>query len=494
MARMPRRSRMVAAAGVASLLGPIALLASPASAVGDASFDAFANPGETVTVEFPYRAEQYEWVVPEGVTVITVELAAGAGASIVGDEGRRSPGGPGGSILAELTVEPGESLFVLIGAAGRFTGAPGDVVEGTGSAVAFANELVAVVGGGGSSFRCIGLDFCGSGGAGGYSRTSNSPDGLSGSWVDDELFALGLLSPGGGAGTSSAGTPGVRETVFVADSLVVSRDTDGSAPDTPEASARATNGLITLSPRGSAESNRDGRGGTGYFTGGTGSMSGIITGSAEIGLDVSAATAGGGGGSGYLADGVELLELRDNVGDGFATITYTVPEPDVVDTLEPELSLGAATVRAGEQLTLSGRGFEPDRELPVILNSDPVLLGTVTTDDEGAFSAELTIPESLPAGEHIITVGDASIPITVLPAEPGVDADDTARDGAPAALVADGEARELAATGADPLAASILGALAVALLAAGAAAVKTSRQPRPVRQPAPARRVAMPTR
>lgn len=479
MSRMPRRSRMVAAAGIASLLAPIALLATPAAAAGDGGFGAFANPGETVTVEFPHRAEQYEWVVPDGVTEITVELAAGSGQSPVGDDGVAAMGGVGGYAEALVPVESGETLFVRVGASGETSNRDVGSGGGEGSAIARAAEFLIVVGGGGGAFVCISGSQCGNGGAGGLSQTSGSVDGRDSTWSVAIPFEVPLWSVGGGASGTAPGSPGVYETVDLFEGELVDRVTSGSAAASPSTAARIESGVVQLSPSSQAQSNRDGLGGTGVFTGGIGGSSVF-----PLSDDLPSGAffdAGGGGGSGYLAPGVELLELRDNVGDGFATITYTVPEPDVVESTEPALSLDEASVRAGTPFTLRGAGFDPDRDYPAILNSDPVLLGTVSTDAEGAFAATLTIPVSVPAGEHVLTVGDASIPITVLAAE--VVAESEKRT----VLVADAPPAEpeLAATGADPVAASILGLLAVALLAAGAAAVRASRQPQPVHQPRP---------
>ncbi|MFN3706656.1 hypothetical protein [Microcella sp.] len=489
MSRMPRRSRMVAAAGIASLLAPIALLATPAAAAGDGGFGAFANPGETVTVEFPYRAEQYEWVVPDGVTEITVELAAGSGEAPVGDRGVLAEGGVGGHAVFEVPVVPGETLFLRVGASGA-TIASLWSDGGEGTAIARASEVLAVVGGGGGAYACLSERPCGYGGAGGLSLTSGSVHGTDSTWAVDVLPPVPLFSVGGGA-SGTAGEPGVIEVVTVVNGAVSGRTATGSAPATPAGGVSLESGLLRLSAPGTASSNRSATGGTGAFTGGTGATSLVEffdtgdqdpeTEDQDVELDVRLYDAGGGGGSGYLAPGVELLELRDNVGDGFATIIYTVPEPDVVESTEPALSLDEASVHAGTPFTLRGAGFDPDRDYPAILNSDPVLLGTVSTDAEGAFAATLTIPVSVPAGEHVLTVGDASIPITVLAAE--VVAESEKRT----ILVADAPPAEpeLAATGADPVAASILGLLAVALLAAGAAAVRASRQPQPVRQPRP---------
>ncbi|BAU32623.1 hypothetical protein [Microcella alkaliphila] len=224
-------------------------------------------------------------------------------------------------------------------------------------------------------------------------------------------------------------------------------------------------------------------GGSGYFAGGHGASVDVqIFDQGDLASRIRY-PGGGGGGSGYLAPGAEELELRDNVGDGFATISYTVPQPDVVDADDPELRLSAPTVRAGDAFTLLGAGFDPEREYPVILTSDAVLVGTVTTDGDGAFEAQLTMPASVPAGERVLTVGDTSIPITVLAAAATDDAPPTelVADVSPE-LAATG-ADPAAATGADPAAASILGLVAAALLAAGAAAVRASRQPHPVCQP-----------
>ncbi|MGY6498676.1 MAG: hypothetical protein ACXIUP_10670 [Microcella sp.] len=473
------------------------MLASPASAASEPSFDAFANPGETVTVEFPFRVdgEQYTWNVPEGVTEVTLELAAGSGAETRRTEGPQSFGGPGGHLLASLPVDPTSTITLLVGQQGMY--GQGGIVGGSppgfsltrgggATIVAIGAEIVAVAGGGGAGYTCdsVGsLATCADGGAGGYSLTAGGPAGLDGSVSSDTTLAE---ASGGGASATGPGLSRDRIDLIVNQSgVVVSSFVRDAARQPSPDPARIEDGIIFAAVGGHGTIDRTAGGGSGYFGGGHGSDVSIVTLDSD-GPATTRLAGGGGGGSGFLADGVELLELRDNVGDGFATITYTIPEPDVVDTLEPELTLGSATVQAGGQVTLSGTGFDPEREFPVIVNSDPVLLGTVITDGEGAFSEELTIPASVPAGEHVITVGDASIPITVLPAEAAAEGEDVLRDGAPIEFAGDDDAPapapELAASGADPLATSILSALALALLAAGAAAVRASRQPQPVRQ------------
>ena len=479
-----RRARILAAVGLTALVGPLALVASPAVAVpGGDELGIYANPGDTVTVEFSAQPDHYEWTVPSGVTEITVDLAAGSGASYdVNPE--LSPGGVGGWLTATFAVEPGDTFALLVGGAGSFGAGgtsggptfPTDGMRGGGATIfASATEVLAVAGGGGAGSRCIDTQtaaVCGPGGAGGYSATANGPNGTDGTSVQPApgYSFVGTAATVTGPGTSS-------DTIsFVSGDLGLEdiRTTHPAVPPSAEP-ARVDNfdirpGLGAVPTLSSLAG-----GGSGYYGGGHGGQaSGVNAGETDDSVIVVLASGGGGGGSGYLAESGSLVELRDNVGDGFASISYVVPEPEVVDAPELGLTLDVTSVPAGGSFTLGGAGFDPDRAYPVILNSDPVLLGTATTDADGAFAATLLVPTTVPPGDHVITVGDASIPITVTAAAAVAEGD----------ALAFADAPELAATGPDPLAASILGALAVALLASGAAAIRASRQPSPGRQAA----------
>lgn len=459
-----RRARILAAVGLTALLAPFGLAVTPAFALtGGDEVGIYANPGETVTVDFTSRDGQHTWVVPQGVTEVTIDVAAGSGS-------REGGGGVGGHATVVAPVEPGESLSIVVGGAGS---ADGLSSGGGASAVARSDEFIVIAGGGGGAASCYPTVECGTGGAGGLSATSGGTAGLSASWEDERYRSLLLLADGRGATASGPGDASQRETMFYALNYVVyQRSAVGDPVATPSGGAQVVDGVITLSPVATSSSVSAGEGGRGYFTGGTGSSASIYDlNPPYLTYDLGA---GGGGGSGYVADDASLMELRDNVGDGFASISYVVPEPEVVDAPELGLTLDVTSVPAGGSFTLGGAGFDPERAYPVILNSDPVLLGTVTTDAEGAFRAALLIPATVPPGDHLITVGDASIPITVTAAAAVAEGD----------ALAFADAPELAATGPDPLAASILGALTVALLASGAAAIRASRQPSPARQAA----------
>jgi hypothetical protein len=49
-------------------------------------------------------------------------------------------------------------------------------------------------------------------------------------------------------------------------------------------------------------------------------------------------------------------------------------------------------VEPGQAVTVSGSGYPPNTPLEVLLLSDPVLLGTTTTDASGRFAVVVTIP------------------------------------------------------------------------------------------------------
>ena len=70
------------------------------------------------------------------------------------------------------------------------------------------------------------------------------------------------------------------------------------------------------------------------------------------------------------------------------------------------------TPAAGATVTVTGAGFAPGAEdIAIEVHSDPIVVGTANADDSGKFSAEVTIPDSLPAGAHQIVarVGDSEV-------------------------------------------------------------------------------------
>jgi LPXTG-motif cell wall-anchored protein len=116
-------------------------------------------------------------------------------------------------------------------------------------------------------------------------------------------------------------------------------------------------------------------------------------------------------------------------------------------------------VEAGSSISVSGRNFAATEQLTLTLYSAPVRLGTVTTDPQGTFDTQVTIPTNTEAGAHRIVVSNASGDVAEIAFT----------------VVASGNATSaLANTGVSSLTPMLGGALA--LLAAGAGALVIRRR------------------
>ncbi len=225
------------------------------------------------------------YVVPSGVTTITVETwggGGGGGASATAGGG----GGGGGYAKADISVTPGETLTVLVGGGG--SGASGGGGDGGGySAVKRASTfLIQAGGGGGGGMSSAG----GTGGAGGGGGGSSGVVGSAGTGAG--------FGNGGGAGTNAAGGAGGAGTASATDGEAGSANQGGGGGNgnnvagTGGGSAGGTNGGGAAGAPGGAS----GGGGGGQFGGGGGEgANGIIGG------------AGGGGGS-DLVTGANTVE------------------------------------------------------------------------------------------------------------------------------------------------------------------------------------------
>ncbi|RRC96289.1 glycosyl hydrolase family 95 catalytic domain-containing protein [Schaalia canis] len=92
----------------------------------------------------------------------------------------------------------------------------------------------------------------------------------------------------------------------------------------------------------------------------------------------------------------------------------TDPAP-ALPTLEVDES---APFAAGQAVRFTVKGLKPTTTYSVELHSDPIQLGSATSNEEGTLTFEGTIPENVPAGEHALVLkeGDvlaARIPVTV---------------------------------------------------------------------------------
>ena len=92
---------------------------------------------------------------------------------------------------------------------------------------------------------------------------------------------------------------------------------------------------------------------------------------------------------------------------------------------EEGLEVEPSSVTAGDTVVLAGSGLEPDDERVLLLAGESLIVefGTVTTDAEGMFSIELTIPSHLPSGNYELrAIGDETLttPLGVTAAAGGV--------------------------------------------------------------------------
>jgi len=100
---------------------------------------------------------------------------------------------------------------------------------------------------------------------------------------------------------------------------------------------------------------------------------------------------------------------------------------------EEEVVVEPADVTAGDSVVVAGSGLEPDDERVLVLAGVDLVVdfGTVTTDAEGMFQTELTIPSHLPTGTYELrAIGDEVVTaeLAVTAAAGGAEASPGAND------------------------------------------------------------------
>ena len=234
-----------------------------------------ANAKATSLISFAYTGSQQTWVVPTGVTSVTIECWGASGGVYSGLDA-----GIGGYAKGVLAVTSGQTLNIYVGGSGDSYGVGGWNGGGTGK----TSSLRGGGGGGASDVRVGGTALSnrvivggGGGGAGG-----TNPGGVGGGSTG------GASSPtyGGFGGTQTAGgASGTTNSVY--------------------------NGGGTLGQGGAAypsDTPAAGGGGGGYYGGGGGG-----------------GYYGGGGGSGYIGGVTNgILTAGQNNGNGQVKITYQI--------------------------------------------------------------------------------------------------------------------------------------------------------------------------
>jgi hypothetical protein len=284
----------------------------------------------TGTHTFFFTGTTQTFVVPQGVTRLTVD-AHGAQGSKVHPQEPDEYGGLGGRVQGDLSVSPGQLLFIEVGGAGKdYRSLPGNGgYNGGGNGT--RHQPVATWGGGGgggaTDIRLGGLDadsrLLSAGGGGGGSVST--PGGASGSAGSNGTY--GALPGGGGApGTTSVGAGG----------MAGSAAAESGQPGTWE-------GVGGQGGNGASGSNQDGGGGGGGWRGGGGGGGAGGDGAGD------GATGGGGGGGSSRAPRMYNVTITNGVhsGDGSLKLSWVAPVSRPVAPTPVTVRVDPATQQRG---------------------------------------------------------------------------------------------------------------------------------------------------
>ncbi len=362
------------------------------------------------------------FVVPAGVTSITVSAwgAGGAGGS-GGSNGAGSgiaggAGGAGAFAKGTLSVTPGETLSVYVGAKGTAGGAPASGSAGDGGG-----------GGGHSEVNRSGTNLiiaAGGGGGGGGDDNTSSAGGAGGAGGLTTGVNGGGASNGAAAGAGGSGGSGVYNSGTAGGSEAAGDGADGSNSATDGSENNGGAADDGDGGTGGASNPAGGGGGGGYYGGGGGGAEGsgvggdgggggrsyfVSTATATTSSAAgSGATPGGTGDAEYSASnagggGAGASQAAGSSGeDGRIVITYTESAITISGTLYQ--ADGTTVVTTGETIKM------------VVATSTPGVYSATTDGTTGAFSFAMAT-STLFGSTTPVTLyvdGDASIKATTL--------------------------------------------------------------------------------
>jgi Glycine rich protein/Putative Ig domain len=406
-----------------------------------------------VTCVFNSTGAEQTFSVPAGVTSLDVTAIGGAGGtgSVSYDQAwAGGAGGAGGTATATVSVTPSSALFVEVGGAGTAMGPFGGAFNGGGGGVGFdsgaggggASDVRTLASAGGPTSLASRLVVAAGGGGGGAGVASpyNGQGGVGGSagfpGAGGSNFPFGGGQPGtdtaggdGGFGIGSSGNAGTLGSGGSSSFLSSGGGGGGGFYGGGSGVGGAATGMAGAG----------GGGGSSYAPGGTsGTAAGLpssvtITYQPPVILTTTTGTVQVNTGAQFVLTGQDATGASVDASasavltispDGSCSATTCTPAdvgPHVVTatlrdlTAEatltatavpvPAVQLSTPSVQAGGSLTISGTGFADSTTLTVVLHSNPVTLGTVTTSGTGTFSIQVTIPSDTPAGTHAILVG-----------------------------------------------------------------------------------------
>jgi hypothetical protein len=248
------------------------------------------------------------WIVPTGVTSITVKLWGGGGGGGGGStSGTGGAGGGGGYTTAVIPVTAGQTLDVYVGGGGgggAYDAAANTAGGGGGgggySAISLSGTILTLAGGGGGGGGARNSTNAGAAGPGGCTTTASTCNGVT---VGNGLLGGGATTTVGGTVGSSGGTNGLAGTAL----------TGGAGADGANGGSNTGNGvaggLASGGNGGLANVNvtrgAGGGGGAGKFGGGGGGSTSNQNNNA-----------GGGGGGGSNYNDASNTSVSNSIGSG----------------------------------------------------------------------------------------------------------------------------------------------------------------------------------
>jgi hypothetical protein len=343
--------------GAVTLVALALALAAPSARAEDAS-QSFTSTGE------------HAFVVPSGVSSVTVRLVGGNGA-----HGTGAAGGAGATAVAVLTVRPGDTLYAEVAGNGGRDDAIGQGGYGGGGYGGAVKFLFAAPGGGGG------------GGASDVRTCSVTAAPADCATLDSRLIVAGGGGGGAGKGTSptteiDGGMGGAADAHGFDGELVPARANDfggigGSAGTVSGGGAPggnsgdpATAGTLGVGGGGGSSVGGGGGGGGGglYGGGGGGSGTGEITGTYPGLIVYNGGGGGGGGGASGVpagAAGVSGFSLLPTAFGAQPSVTITWNVPSTAGASGGSDTTGAAggtdTTGTLARPVVSGLGLSPHR-------------------------------------------------------------------------------------------------------------------------------------
>ncbi|HVX01940.1 MAG TPA: hypothetical protein VHA09_02190, partial [Nitrososphaera sp.] len=109
-------------------------------------------------------------------------------------------------------------------------------------------------------------------------------------------------------------------------------------------------------------------------------------------------------GNATMATGNATAAIGGNsTASGNATATTPFYEKNATLVLTP------SSVKAGDQFTVTGSGYNNNQEATMMIDNDTlVATATIKTDDKGGFTATVILPADITGGSHKVSATDAT--------------------------------------------------------------------------------------